>query len=210
MNIEMRDHWDSIYQSYEVNELGWYEETPTSCLKLLEKCNIKLYDSILYVGAGASTLIDCLLNKGFSNITAVDISETAINKLKERLGEKSSQIKFVVDDVTSPSKKDVFKNISVWHDRALLHFFTEEKDRQSYLATLKAAVKENGYVVISTFSLEGAEMCAGLNVRRYDQNMLTQFLGPDFKLIEHFNYLYHMPSGDPRPYIYTLFQRTKT
>lgn len=210
MNTEMRDHWDSIYQSYEVNELGWYEETPTSCLKLLSKCNLKPEDSILYVGAGASTLVDCLITKGLKNITAVDISETAINKLKERLGEKASQVKFVVDDVTSPSQKDVFRNVSVWYDRALFHFFTQEKDRQGYLATLKAAVKENCYVAISTFSLEGAEMCAGLNVRRYDQSMLSQFLGSDFKLIECFNYLYHMPSGDPRPYIYTLFQRTKT
>ncbi len=209
MNTQMRDHWDSIYQCYEVNELGWYEETPTSCLKLLSKCSIKTDDSILYVGAGASTLIDCLVVKGFKNITAVDISETAINKLKERLSEKTSLVKFVVDDVTSPNQKEVFRNISLWHDRALLHFFTEEKDRQGYLSTIRDAVKENGYVIISTFSLNGAEMCAGLNVRRYDQNMLSEFLGSDFKLLEYFDYLYHMPSGDPRPYIYTLFQRTK-
>lgn len=210
MHNQMKDHWDSIYKCYEVNELGWYEKTPNSCLRLLSKCNIKTDDSILCVGAGASTLIECLIDKRFKKIIAVDISEVAMNKLKDRLGEKASLVKFVLDNVVSPSQKDVFRNISVWHDRALLHFFTEEGDRQGYLATLKAAVKENGYVIISTFSLNGAEMCAGHSVRRYDQNMLSGFLGTDFKLIEYFNYLYHMPSGDPRPYIYTLFQRIKT
>ncbi len=206
----MRDHWDSIYKCYEVNELGWYEETPNSCLKLLSKCNIKIDDSILCVGAGASKLVDCLVEKGFKKIVAVDISEVAVSKLKSRLCEKASLVKFVLDDVTSPNQKSVFSDIAVWHDRALLHFFTDEKDRQGYLATLKGAVKKNGYVIISTFSLSGAEMCAGLNVKRYDQNMLSEFLGNDFILIEYFDYLYHMPSGDPRPYIYTLFQRVKT
>ena len=102
-----------------------------------------------------------------------------------------------------------FRNVAVWHDRALLHFFTEEKDRQGYLATLKNAVRKDGYVIISTFSLKGAEMCAGLKVRRYSQNMLAEFLGSDFKVMDDFEYLHNMPSGDLRPYLYTLFQRIK-
>ena len=209
MDNQLRDHWDSIYKCHEVNEVGWYEENPVPCLKLLSKCNIKKHESIVDVGAGASTLIDCLVKKGFNNITAVDISQTAINKLKDRLGEKTSAVKFLVDDINQPTQMENLRNVSLWHDRALLHFFTEEKNRLGYLATLKRAVKKDGYVIISVFSLKGAEMCAGLKVRRYDQNMLAEFLGSDFKSVDYFEYLYHMPSGDTRPYLYTLFQRIK-
>ena len=89
IDSQLRDHWDSIYKCHEISEVGWYEETPNSCIKLLSECNIKTNDSILDVGAGASVLLDCLVNKGFNNITAVDISQTAMNKLKDRLGEKA-------------------------------------------------------------------------------------------------------------------------
>jgi hypothetical protein len=48
-----------------------------------------------------------------------------------------------------------------------------------------------------------------LDVRNYDVESLTQFLGSDFKIIESRQHTYQMPSGDLRPYVYTLFQRRK-
>lgn len=50
-------------------------------------------------------------------------------------------------------------------------------------------------------------MCSGLPVRRYDAKMLEEFLGDDFTLLDHFDHVHYMPSGDPRPYVYTLFQK---
>jgi len=70
-------------------------------------------------------------------------------------------------------------------------------------------VKKDGYVIIATFSLKGAKKCSGLDVKNYDQNMLAKFLGEDFSLLEFFDYTHYMPSGEPRPYIYTLFQKNK-
>ena len=101
------------------------------------------------------------------------------------------------------------KNIALWHDRALLHFLLEEKERETYLSVLKKLVKKGGYVIIASFSLIGAKKCSGLNVMNYDQRMLSDYLGQDFDLIEHFDYIYYTPSGEERPYIYTLFKRTK-
>ena len=94
----------------------------------------------------------------------------------------------------------------MWHDRAVLHFLVEESQQQTYFSTLKKVVQKGGYVIIAAFSVGGAKSCSGLDVVNYDQNMLSERLGDDFELIEAFDYLYHMPSGDTNPYVYTLFQ----
>jgi len=73
-------------QRFDTDELTWYEEIPQPSIKLLSKCHINKNESILDVGAGASTFIDYLVNQGFKNIIAADISEIALNKSKERLG----------------------------------------------------------------------------------------------------------------------------
>ena len=84
---------------------------------------------------------------------------------------------------------------------------TKENNLKMYLSTLKKVIKKGGYVIIAAFSLKGAKKCSGLDVKNYDQNMLAKFLGQDFSLLEHFDYTYYMPSGEPRPCIYALFQK---
>jgi len=208
MDNSKKDHWNEIYGALDTDELTWYEEIPAPSIKLLSKCHIDKDETILDVGAGASTFIDYLVNNGFKNIIAADISEIALNKLKERLGkEKESAVRWIVDDITRPVHIQNLRDIAVWHDRAVLHFLLEEEQQQMYLSTLKKVIKKSGYVIIAAFSLEGAKKCSGLEVKNYDQNMLAKFLGEDFILIEYFDYVYYMPSGKPRKYIYTLFQK---
>ncbi|VVB86361.1 Ubiquinone/menaquinone biosynthesis C-methyltransferase UbiE [uncultured archaeon] len=210
MNDSMKEHWDEIYEALDADELTWYEEIPESSIKLLSKCHINKDESILDVGAGASTFIDYLINQGFTNIIATDISEIALSKIKERLGnEKASLVRWIVDDITQPVHIQNLKDIAVWHDRAVLHFLLEENQQQMYLSTLKKVVKKGGYVIIAAFSLKGAKKCSGLSVKNYDQNMLAEFLGKDFSLLDYFDYTHYMPSREPRPYVYALFQRNQ-
>ena len=132
-----------------------------------------------------------------------------MNKLKERLGEeKASEVRWIVYDITQPIHIQNLRDIFVWHDRAVLHFILKENQQKEYLSTLKKVIKKGGYVIIAAFSLKGAKKCSGLDVKNYDQNMLVKFLGEDFTLLEYFDYTYYMPSGEPRPYIYTLFQKS--
>jgi len=208
MRKSSEKHWNKVYRKNAVDGLGWYEESPAMSLKLITRSNIARNDSILDIGCGASTLIDHLLDAGYSNITATDISRAAIKKLKERLGESdASRVSWIVDNVANPTILRELKDIAFWHDRAVLHFLTAEQDRREYLSTLRQVVKTGGFVMIAAFSLAGAKKCSGLRIRNYDEKMLAEFLGSDFKLLEHFDYLYIMPSGDERPYVYTLFQR---
>ena len=60
-----------MYSSKDVNQLGWYEETPAPCLELLSKCNATKDMAILDVGTGASTFIDCLIEEGQTDMFEV-------------------------------------------------------------------------------------------------------------------------------------------
>ncbi|HIH44073.1 MAG TPA: class I SAM-dependent methyltransferase [Candidatus Methanoperedenaceae archaeon] len=208
MHTSTKEHWNEIYEALDATELTWYEEIPEPSIRLLSECHINKDEPVLDVGAGASTFIDYLIDQGFSNIIAADLSEIALGKLKVRLGrEKASLVRWVVDDITEPVNIQDLRNIALWHDRAVLHFLLEENQRRMYLSVLKKVVKKGGYVIIAAFSLTGAKKCTGLDVRNYDHTMLAEFLGEDFILLDHFDYTDHTPSGVPKPYVYTLFRR---
>ena len=203
-----KSHWNKVYGSNEIDKLGWYEYSPEPSLSLINKCKLDNNAAILNVGAGATLLVDELLNNGYKNIIANDLSSTALDKLRMRLGfEKSSSVQWVIDDLTNPSELNKLKPVDLWHDRAVLHFFDDELSQHTYFSLLKKLVKQNGYVIIATFNLDGATMCSGLTVHRFDENMLQEKLGNGFELIEAFDYIYTMPSGDTRKYVYTLFQK---
>jgi SAM-dependent methyltransferase len=206
--MKKQEHWEGVYEKQAVNKLGWFEAYPDPSLDLIETCRLGLDASMLHVGAGATTLVDILLQKGYENIVANDISTTALEKLKARLGpELAGKVLWIVDDLTKPDQLYSLEPVDLWHDRAVLHFFNDPADQLAYFNLLRKLVKIDGYVIIAAFNLEGAEKCSGLPVFRYDQTMLQKQLGKDFSLIKAFDYTYLMPSGNTREYIYTLFQR---
>ena len=209
-NIDYKEHWNKVYSKSEINKLGWYEESPKPSLDLIQKCKLNKDSVILDVGSGATTLIENLLDGGYTNIVATDISEIALDRAREKLKtEEAKSVKWIVDDITIPEHLTGLGKVDLWHDRTVLHFLTEENQQKGYLSTLKRLVKTDGYVIIAVFSLEGARKCSGLDVVNYNHTMISEFLGNEFELLEHFSHLYIQPSAGERPYVYTLFRRTK-
>jgi EEF1A lysine methyltransferase 2 len=207
--IDYKNHWDKVYSKSDLDKLGWYEETPQPSLDLIKLCGLNKEAAILDIGSGTSTLIKNLIHESYSNIFALDISEVALDRAKQLLtSEEAQKVHWVVDDVTNPKNINQTGSIDLWHDRTVLHFLIEENQQNGYLETLKKIVRKEGFVIIAVFSLEGAKKCSGLDVKNYDHIMIEKYLGSEFKLLKHFPHLYKMPSGDLRPYIYTLFQRT--
>jgi len=205
---DLQEHWNKAYQNTSVNGLGWYEENPEASLQLIEECNLAKDDLIFNAGAGATTLINKLLEKKYSNIIVNDISASALSILKNNLTtQEGSQVKFIIDDLTIPTELLKIKNVDLWHDRAVLHFFTSEKQQNSYFDLIKKILSPNGFVILAEFNLEGAKKCSGLDVFNYNEEMLQDSLGDDFVLLKSFNYSYIQPSGNTREYVYTLFQR---
>ena len=204
---DLKDHWDNAYENAVIQKLGWFEDFPEPSLRLIEKCNLDLNARLLNVGVGATTLIDELLRKNYNNIIASDISKNAIDELKIRLAEKSEKVKWIVDDLMNPIELNKVEPVDLWHDRAVLHFFNDKSEQDKYFSLLKKLVKQNGFVIIAVFNLEGADTCSGLPIYRYCENMLSEKLGNEFSLQESFDFTYTMPSGDRREYVYALFRR---
>lgn len=206
-NNDLTTHWDNAYENSSIDRLGWYEEKPIPSLQLIEKSGVSKEATILNVGAGATTLVDELISQGFRNIIVNDLSSTALEKLKQRLGTQSKNVRWIVDDLTNPTQLSKLEKIDLWHDRAVLHFFNDTKEQDAYFNLLRSIVKENGFVIIATYNLNGATKCSGLPVHRYDEKMIQDRLGNEFELVNSFDYTYTMPSNETREYIYTLFKR---
>jgi cyclopropane fatty-acyl-phospholipid synthase-like methyltransferase len=208
MGGSTKEHWDGIYSSKEVEALAWYEESPEQCLEMIARSGVAKDEPILDVGVGASTLIDALVEQGHSDIIGVDLSQVALDALRSRLGEGSKRtVRLMVDDITRPSAMLEVGPIAIWHDRALLHFLLEDEMVQAYFDTLRRMVREGGYAIIAVFSLEGAKMCSGLDLRNYSARMIDDLLGDDFEMVHQFDYVYTTPGGASKPYIYTLSKR---
>lgn len=200
-----KEHWDKIYLSKPDEKLGWYETDLSPALKLISETGLQISSRILLAGAGTTTLIEKLLAEGYSNLIATDISEAALDRLKEKHGKRIAQ--YIPDDLTRPVKLAGLEPVDLWIDRAVLHFFTERNDSDAYFNLLKSKVRPGGYVILAEFSLNGDDQCSGLPVFRYSVEMLSENLGPGYALAESFNYTYINPSGGERPYVYTLFRK---
>jgi SAM-dependent methyltransferase len=205
--ITKEEHWDRAYDGKEIEQLGWYEKDPQPSLNLIQSLQLSPYAEILTVGAGATTLIEYLLEDGFQNITINDISAVALDRLKDILGKEECNVEWMKDDLTHPTLLKDLPMLDLWHDRAVLHFFTEVKDQLTYFNLLKQKVKSKGYVILATFAKGGAEKCSNLPIVQYDVDMMQDRLGFDFELIKSLDYTFINPGGGERPYIYAVFQR---
>lgn len=205
--MSSKEHWNKAYTDKSIQKLGWYQQTPEPSMGLIKSLKLSRYAEILDVGAGASTLIEFLLEDGFQNITVNDISPVALDLLREELGKEECNVEWMVDDVVAPTILKELPLLDLWHDRAVLHFFLDDKSQLAYFNLLKQKVKSKGYVIIGAFAKGGAEKCSDLPVLQYDQEMFSQRLGFDFELKQVLNYNFVNPGGEVRPYIYVLYQR---
>ena len=207
MTSDLKEHWNTAYNK-EDEQLVWFEANPMQSMELVKACNLQKDATILNVGAGTTTLIDTLLEEGYTNIIANDLSDLALEKLKQRIRKSHNyNLTCIKDDLTNPQKINKLQNIDLWIDRAVLHFFLTQEEQKSYFSLIQKTVSNNGYVIIAVFSLEGAQKCCGLDLKRYNLEMLQNNLGTHFRLIKTFNHTFINPFGGERPYIYTLFQR---
>jgi SAM-dependent methyltransferase len=198
-----RDHWQRIYDSKEEGEVSWYEPRPQVSLDLIDRAGLGAGSAVIDIGAGASRLVDCLVERGFTDITVLDLSEAALHQAQARLVGRPGT-RWVTADVLAwrpPRQYDL------WHDRALFHFLTDPADRRRYVSVLSEALRPGGHAVIGTFAPDGPERCSRLPVVRYDAAALLAELGPGFALVHTTRHDHHTPSGALQRFQYGLFRK---
>lgn len=204
--IDTKAHWNNIYTTIKTESLEWYEDKAEESISLIEKCGLSRDALIMNIGAGTTTLINELSDSGFNNIYATDISDVALDKLKKSINCKDG-VTIIEDDIVNSKEIKNINNIDLWHDRAVLHFFTKEEDIKSYFNLLNTVVKVGGYAILAPFNKLGTDQCSGFTVRQYDEEMLKIGLGNNFKLIHSFNHEYTSPIGNKKNFIYSLFKK---
>lgn len=208
IEYDFQSHWNNAYRKTPTENLGWYEKDPAPSMELIALCDLPENAKIFNAGAGSTTLINKLLKKGYTNIIVNDIAVASLRELRRDLViPHDADVQFIVDDLTNPSELNELKHVDLWHDRAVLHFFTEKERQQRYFEQINRCVNVGGFVILAEFNLDGAKKCCGLDVVNYNSEMLQEGLGENFKLMKEFNYTYIQPSGNTRAYVYTLFQK---
>ncbi len=200
-------HWDTIFSSTEDSKLGWYEKNASKIFELLNQIPEWEKSTVFLPGVGTSFLVEDLLDSGVK-LVLNDISIEALNRIKDRLNDKVTEINWLCQDIAKPIQSTM-PDIDIWIDRAVLHFLTDSIDIKGYFKNVKSILKTGSHTIFAEFSKTGAPKCAGLSLHRYSIEELSEKLGTSFKLISHFDHTYVNPDGEPRPYIYALYKREK-
>ncbi len=202
--MDMQEHWENIYRTKKLTEVSWYEPIPETSLEFIKGLNLSKDAAIIDVGGGDSFLADFLLMEGYTNVSVLDISEEALERVKKRLGERAEEINWIVADITGFQPEETY---DLWHDRAAFHFLTEEDQVRKYLDLLKTAVKSQGVVVMATFSDKGPTKCSGIDIQQYTISDLAQLLSADFGMLSCKNVLHETPSGAEQDFIFCSFRK---
>lgn len=198
--MDLKAHWSTIYQTKPFDQVSWYQTSPETSMALIRNTGIALDAPLIDVGAGASTLIDHLLQANYQNLTVLDISIEALRVAQTRLGERAQAIHWMEGDVTSVSLPE--NHFALWHDRAVFHFLGSADARQRYVQQVARAVQPGGHVIVATFASDGPEKCSGLDVVRYDAASLHNEFGTHFELLDSLKETHITPWGSEQRFIY--------
>ena len=195
-----RDHWELIHGRKAPDEVSWYRPHLERSLAFVEEAGVSHGVNIIDVGAGASTFVDDLLGRGYRNITVLDISSTAIERAKERLGSAADLVTWVVGDITALELPE--NHFDFWHDPTVFHFLISSQARQRYVAAVSRALRVNGHIVVATFGPSGPEKCSGLEVARYSADTLHAPFGGGFKTVASRGEIHTTPWGTEQEFVY--------
>ena len=195
-------HWDSVYERNRADGVSWYQTEPVVSLEFVDHLGISANAGIIDVGGGASNLVDSLVHRGFTDITVIDVSESALRTSRERLGADGS-VEWIAHDLLTWAPT---RHYDLWHDRAVFHFLSAD-EVVVYRDLLHRAIAPRGFVVMATFALDGPEWCSGLPVTRYDADRLLEALGDDFTLVDQRQEIHTTPTGAIQPFTWIAARR---
>jgi SAM-dependent methyltransferase len=201
--MNQREHWEDVYRTKGDTELSWFQSEPGISLSLIEALD-DLPRRAIDMGGGQSSLAGELLRLGVEDVAVLDISQAAIERGQDRLGDDAARVQWIAADVLDPPDLGEF---DLWHDRAVYHFLTNAADRERYLRVAAAAVAPGGHLIVATFAPTGPEKCSGLPVHRCDAEQLREEFKPLFSLVRSQPETHLTPWGKPQDFTYAVFRR---
>lgn len=198
--MQSADHWENVYRTKNFDSVSWYAPHLSDSLRHIEQLCPDTMGAIVDIGAGESTLVDDLLRRGYADLSVLDISATAIDFTKRRLGAMAQHVNWHVGDVTR--YRFGAKQFDLWHDRAVFHFLTDPAARKAYVELVRSSVKPGGFVLMATFGPHGPLQCSGLDVVRYNDRQLHHEFGEGFQLLGSELSNHHTPMSTEQQFLY--------
>ena len=202
------EHWDSVHAARDAAALTWHQDDPQPSLDLIA-ARLKPGEAVIDVGGGSSLLVDALLARGLGPVTVLDLSAAALARAQARIGRTADAVTWIVADATAWAPPARY---SLWHDRAVFHFLTDDADRAAYLQRLSAALLPGGTLIMSTFAEDGPETCSSLPVQRYGPAalaaMLERHLPGLLRPMEALHHAHVTPRGATQSFQTSVFVRT--
>lgn len=203
--LDIKQHWEHIYNTKTLQEVSWYQSKPETSLKLIEQYQLPFSARIIDIGGGDSYLADYLLQAGYENITVLDISEAAIERAKARLGADAMRVNWIVTDITAFKPQQEY---DCWHDRAAFHFLTDNTSIDTYTRIVEQAVVPGGLLIMATFSEQGPLKCSGIPIQQYSITSLTDQFKAGFTPLECFTIDHTTPFQTSQNFVFCSFKRT--
>jgi 2-polyprenyl-3-methyl-5-hydroxy-6-metoxy-1,4-benzoquinol methylase len=174
-NILGNTTWEDVYQKIEVEELPWFSsrldrdiEKAISNLKIIK-------GTALDIGTGPGTQAIALAKLGFK-VTAIDISETAVEKAGLRAFEKKAKVKFIRDNILNSKLVERFNFVI---DRGCFHVIAPPK-RKNYVSVVHNLVKARGYLFLKCFSHKEPP---GRGPHRFTPDEIVELFDNQFKIV---------------------------
>ena len=191
-----------MYQTHRPDEVSWFQPEARLSLDLIQSVAANGRSRIIDIGGGPSTLVDGLVAAGYIDVAVLDLSPTALQHARQRLGHLASRVLWIEADALADTLPPA--SFDVWHDRAVFHFLTEPADRRRYIEQVRRVVRPSGHVLVATFADDGPTHCSGLPVERYGAGTLHGKFGADFRLVASHREEHVTPAGKLQPFTYCL------
>ena len=204
MQVTAKEHWERIFDTDKTTAFSWFQVYPKTSIDFLELFNLPLDAKIIDIGGGDSNLVDVLIEKGYKNITVLDISANALNRAKNRLGQKAEMVTWIVSDIIEFVPTE---NYDFWHDRAAFHFLTTEDRIAKYVALAEKHINPGGYLVLGTFSENGPEKCSGLTIKQYSETSMSDRFDKSFKRIKCVTEDHQTPFNTSQHFLFCSFRK---
>ena len=191
--LDIKKSWDDVYKNSKVSKLPWYTKELDFDVKRELR---KKQGSVLDLGTGPGTHAFALSKRGFE-VTATDISKTAINNLKKR----KTAVIFVNDNILKTKLTEKFDYIL---DRGTFHTI-EPKQRKTYIKNVTKLLKYKGILFLKCWSIKEKKDDGPF---KFSKKQIKDYFSKDFRIKSIRDSIFHSTmDSDPKALFVVLEKR---
>ncbi len=141
--------WEQRYQDQAVETMPWfYPHLDPDLAGALTRLNLTI-GRVLDLGTGPGTQAIALAQRGF-DVTAVDLSPSAVAQAERRAAAEGARVRFLQDDILDSQLTETFDFI---FDRGCFHVIDPAR-RTDYVGKVHKLVRPGGFLFLKCFSVK--------------------------------------------------------